>query len=440
LSPDLIDTLLAFCFSIGMLLNAYTMRSAVGVWLFPACIYSLFWFLMTMLPLVVGYGVQINSGAVAFIFATTVAVSLGSLPFAWRHAFRMNENKPDPARVFRNGFMRSVLYGSSFVALGSAVAEVMSQGFSLSDLVTNTFEVAGTYAGHRYSGEVQATIFSRLGLACAYLAVLSGGLYYGIQKAGGKLILVASFLPALVVMVLQSAKGLFFLSAALFFGGILVIRVYRGEFYIFRRNDLTFLMKSGLVVVPLLIVSFLSRGLHNAGDSEYVFRRLATYLVSYSSGHLYAFSDWFASYLGMNSQLRYANGVGDFGYYTFKSLFEITGAKWELPPGIYGEYLEAGEFIVSNIFTAFRGAILDFGLIGTIIFAFMSGLIAHLFYYFLLKTRRPTISIAVFVFFVGAVYMSYIISILTWTVIPFVLVVFSLILIMNDSLFLKARN
>jgi hypothetical protein len=83
---------------------------------------------------------------------------------------------------------------------------------------------------------------------------------------------------------------------------------------------------------------------------------------------------------------------------------------------------------------------LDFGLIGTIIFAFMSGLIAHLFYYFLLKTRRPTISIAVFVFFVGAVYMSYIISILTWTVIPFVLVVFSLILIMNDSLFLKARN
>ena len=95
-------------------------------------------------------------------------------------------------------------------------------------------------------------------------------------------------------MLLQSAKGLFFFSIFLFFGGMLVSRVYNKNYTLVGFKDFRFLLLYGLLILPILIFSFLSRGIYQLDDTALMINRLRYYLVTYSSVHLPAFSDWFS--------------------------------------------------------------------------------------------------------------------------------------------------
>src|SRR6266436_455289 len=58
----------ALVFSLMILGQAYLVRRYVGTWLFPACIFGLFWFGFTFFPLAILFWVPVNPYAIAFIF------------------------------------------------------------------------------------------------------------------------------------------------------------------------------------------------------------------------------------------------------------------------------------------------------------------------------------------------------------------------------------
>jgi oligosaccharide repeat unit polymerase len=190
-----------------------------------------------------------------------------------------------------------------------------------------------------------------------------------------------------------------------------------------------------------MCISFVSRGLYEYSSIEALMQKLIYYFNSYAFAHIYAFSDWFSYYVGAPHIMNYTDKHEIyFGFYTFMPIFEILGSSITVPDGVYDEYFYFSDVFTTNIYTVFRGVILDFRLIGSIVFWFILGLVAHLSYYFLLTKKMPIFSAPFFVVLFGFYYTSFIISLFIWASIGASLALLSLILFVNKYKFLSGRQ
>ncbi|RYZ83381.1 MAG: oligosaccharide repeat unit polymerase, partial [Proteobacteria bacterium] len=173
-------------------------------------------------------------------------------------------------------------------------------------------------------------------------------------------------------------------------------------------------------VFPIVIASFLSRGIYQIDDTSLILNKLRYYLVTYSSVHLPAFSDWFSERYFNESSMNYRQEYLTGGFYTFMSFFQMLGDERYVPMGTYDEFYTHGEYVKGNLFTIYRGLITDFGLLGSFIFALVAGSACCLGYKRLLTREHSPFAIVFFIFFVAVSYQTYLISTLTWLTIPLV--------------------
>nr|WP_262924924.1 O-antigen polymerase [Pseudomonas guariconensis] len=407
------------------LVGAWCSRKGVGVWLNPASILFLFWFLYTALPLLAAFEAPVNPLALIYILTFCLAFSLSGLVFPWSKAFALNDHKLNAQFYFDGGLYPLVFYLMAVFSAIMIFIGVLQQGISIDQVIENPISAGGVYAGKRYSGEIVSSVYAQLGLQASYCTAILGGLMYGARSYGRsrKLVLVFSFVPALLVMAMQSAKGLFFFSIFLFLGGILVARIYNKNYTLVDVKGFRSLFMCGLLVLPVVIASFLSRGVYQLNDLEQVLNRLRFYLVTYSSVHLPAFSDWFSERFLGESLMNYKQDYLTGGFYTFMSFFQLAGDNREVPMGTYDEYYAYGEYVKGNLYTIFRGLISDFGLIGSIFFGFVLGFLCNLGYWRLLCKRESAFAIVFFIFFVAFIYQTYTVSSLTWLTLPFVFMI-----------------
>jgi oligosaccharide repeat unit polymerase len=429
----IVAKILAVVFSLTILLNAYVVRRIVGTWLFPAALSALFWFAFTFVPLIALYYVPVNPWGVLFICASTIAFSVGSLAFPWNEAFRQNRQKECPTNYFNTPFLWVVFLSSSILSLIFFVLGMFEQGFSLNDMWFSTVATATAYSNMRYAEELASSLATKLSLQLAYLAVTTGGLLFGSARSRRQLVwtLVGSFTPPVAVMLLQSAKGLLFSFIALFFGCILVTRIFAGRLYVLDRRTFRIALVLMVVLLPFTALSFLARGFGDIVDPEVVREGVSQMALSYAFGHLYAFSDWFAFHTGQAASMRYPIEQTGYGFYTFMSLFRLAGSTREVPIGIYDEFFTYQDVLTTNIYTIFRGLIVDFGLIGTMLYMVASSAVIHLSFYSLLVARRPWASVVMFIFTLLYFYLSFGASMLTWTTIPAVAIALSGCLYVN---------
>lgn len=414
-----------FFLSAFFLIGAWSAKKVFSVWLNPVSIFSLFWFFYTAFPLLVAFEAPVNPLAIVYILLFCLSFSLSSFMFPWRVALALNQNKPNAAYYFNRPFMVASFYGAAGFAVLMNFLGVLEQGISVNQLISNPIAVGGIYAGKRYSGEIVSSVFSQLGLQSSYYTAVFGGLVYGSRGAvKGKIkLLVFAFLPALLVMFLQSAKGLFFFSVFLFLGGVLVTRIYNKNYTLINYAGLRVLSLYGLLVFPIVLASFLSRGIYELDDTSLILNRLRYYLVTYSSVHLPAFSDWFSERYLSESLMSYRHDVLTMGFYTFMSFFHLAGDDRSLPMGIYDEFYTYGDYVKGNLFTVFRGLINDFGLFGSLVFAFVAGIFCNLGFWRLLSCRNSAFAVMFFIYFVAVSYQTYIISSLSWLTVPLVFLV-----------------
>ncbi len=411
-----LDKLLALFLSVLILVQAWWVRGRVGTWLFPACLFGLFWFVFTFVPLAVLFDVRADPYATGYILLCTVAFSMGSLPFDWTTAFSQNEEKRETAEpLYANRFMRVAFHVSAVSSVVFLILNLLAQGISLHDLLVDLQGSAMTFATMLYSETLNESGFDRLATACAYLTPILGGLVFSGMPAKAARVRVAllSLLPSMFVALTQTTKGLLFLSLAFFYAGLLVVRMSTGRFSLVEKRHAKPIALSVAILLPLVTVSFLFRNLWDVDEGEF-FTRLTSYWASYAFGHLYAFSDWVAFNLGHHSQLAYSPENAAHGFYTFTSLFRMMGSDKVVPLGVYDDYYTYGELLTTNIFTMFRGLILDFGVPGSLVFMLAAGVVLHGAFRVLLARRMPAFTVAVFVFMIGFIYNSYIISALSW--------------------------
>ncbi len=413
---EVFEKCLALVFSLMILGQAYLVRRYVGTWLFPACLFGLFWFVYTFVPLVVLFWVPVNPYAIAFLFLCTLAFSMGSLPFDWKTAFQRNAWKRETAPlVYGSRFLKVVFYVSTLASLVFLALNLSAQGISLHDLFFDLYASAAAYADLHYSESLRVHIFDRLSLVFAYVGAILGGFLFPCtpSRITRWLIVVLSFLPPTLVAVTQTAKGLLFFCIVFFYAGLLVYRASAGTLLLFEKVTVKSLTLYAAILILIVTTSFMSRGLTAIEDNEEVMRNLIGRFASYSLGHIYAFSDWFAFIVGRHSELVYPHESAAHGFYTFMAVFDLVGRHKVVPMGVFDDY-SYGDWLTTNIFTMFRGLIQDFGFIGSVLFMLATGILLHWTFHAMLRNRRPVFTVAVFVLMMGYFYSSYIISVLVW--------------------------
>jgi oligosaccharide repeat unit polymerase len=411
---DVLGKCLTLAFSLMILGQAYWVRRIVGTWLFPACLFGLFWFAFTFFPLAILFWVPVQPYGVAFIFFCTLAFSLASLPFDWNTAFQKNKQKRETTSlVYGSTFLRRVFYLTTLSSVLFLVLNLFAQGFSLDDLLSNLYATATAY---NQLESLDVPIYMRLGVVCAYLGAILGGLVFSSvpSKKKRRLIVVLSFLPSAFIAVTQSSKWALFLCVTFFCAGLLLYRLSAGTLYLFKKANVKPLILCALILILIATASFMSRGLYTIDDNKDMANALVEHYASYCCGHVYAFSDWFSFRIGTHAGLNYIHEGITFGYYTFAALFRAMGSHKVVPDGIFDDYYSHGDLLLGNIFTMFRGLVTDFGIAGSLLFMIVLGYFLHMAFHAMLRNPRPVFTVAVFIFSLGYFYSSFVISMLVW--------------------------
>lgn len=439
--PDYLDKLLAILFSFLILGQGYLVRRVVGTWIFPACLFAIFWFIYTAVPLIFFFTVPVQPMALAYIFVCTCAFSLSSVAFNWKFAFKRNREKPNvAAECFNSGLMRQIFYWSSGLSIALIIISSAINGMDLYSMIFKMFESAAMYTEKRYGDELDDNLFGRVATLLMYVSPIVGGfLYYDSRSTLGKfLIVVVAASPSLFIMVTQSSKGALFLAMVFFYAAILIRKLYADDLVLFKPGVVRQMAFYMLLLLPILTVSFLSRGLYAMDDNNLVYAALVRYFASYTSGHMYAFSDWFTHYMGEPTRQVYTDHFYSYGNYTFMAIFKMLGISATFPQGVFDEYFSHKNVIESNIYTMFRGLIYDFGGAGGVLFMFVSGLVLHYSFYRMLTSVLAPFACAIFICSLGYYYTSFIISLLMWNSVYVTAVLVALLLYWN-KLYIATR-
>ena len=335
-------------------------------------------------------------------------------------------------------------------------------------VITSPIETACEYLRARYSGVFHVTGFSQAETVLNYVGVPIGGILVASRRrfAAQAAILVVSFIPSLISMLVYADKGTLFLSMGYFYGGVIVGRVSVGNTALVTWRTIVSCAVICVVLLPVLMLVMLNRGGGSCSDSgrtaeimsamsnAFSGKEMVTgptsgaaskrphgaavsaleknqdiskimprgrealaffYLRSYAFSHLYAFSDWFQHYYFDNSKFIYEDpSHPTLGFWTFMAVGQRIDPSYKVPPGYFAEYFYVPKELRSNIFTMFRGLIYDFGLVGSLFFMAFVGGVSAWAYTRMLASQNAFIAQAFYIALAGFVYSSYLLSIGTW--------------------------
>lgn len=428
--------------SLGILWHAWAVSRLTRTWMTPACVFSIAWFLLTFIPLVALPQVPANPLAIGYVLLGCVAFSLPALVAPTDGPIAPDITSRVPPDLFDTLIVRGAFYLFSVIAFAAIVFNASLQGVSVTALMTNFFEVAGTLIAQRYQEDNPANnIYSQIGNIACYLSVSLGGLVLsGYRTLPGKaMVLFAAMAPALFVIGIFGAKGMIFLCIAYFWGGTIVRRLFCGDPRLMEKKTIIQAIVGILLLLPFVTVSFIARGNYAVITPEEMIFSMQRLYGSYACGHLYAFSDWFTWYIGQKSYLIYAGEPPTGGFYTFTSLFLALGSDHPVVPGYYAEYFQWEDYLQSNIFTFFRGIVTDYTLIGSFVVLVIAGALCNGMFRAMAKGRFIAITVSFYIFMMGYIYTSFLISLLIWNS-SYLVVLLQIIILSVNKIFYRDKS
>lgn len=430
-------------------------KKVYGFWLNPTCLLICFWMLYVILPVVIVINGPINPFALIYIFFFLFFFGLSSFFFKWGMARKKNEDKKNISySIYSSGIVKFLFYMLFLISIFSNFYFLQLQGIPVSDVISSPAKVGSIIAVMRYEDNLNVDAITKLSNFSIYFLVYFGGVLYAFDSRKIRYVIL-TFIPVIVILIFQSSKGILFISMFVFYGCTLIKNIKNNDlnFFSFKIFFRTLIVFS--VLTFLLALSFLSRGLSDLSNSEQ-FSMLYKFFASYSSGHLYGFSAWFSDRYFNDFSNLFVQRDFELGLFTFKSLFSLLGAGQDLSMGIYDEYIGvnssdlsisvysqfdyADGFIITNIYTIFRGLITDFTILGSIILAFIFGFVINCVFYNTLTKPRPFFSYVLIPFYLAISYQTFVISSFTWLTIPVAIILICCIVFVFDYLLLRKKQ
>jgi oligosaccharide repeat unit polymerase len=405
---DFLLKIIAILLSLMLLSQSLFFKKITKNFFHPAALFPLIWFLYTFLPLILLFTIPINPIGMVYILIFSLAFSSTALFFDWS---KLKNKHPQKGNSY---FIKLLIYCFSILSCVFTILHLRIQGIDVNFDITSTLQSAGQHALLSGQARIIGNIYFTLSLIFAYSSSALGGYIYRANTGSFKksLLVFLSFAPAVLIVILMSGKLILFYSLTLFVAARLLVKIHKGEKFLTSRLNI----KKSFVLLFLLIFVILfsinSRTYQAGGtgsilqNADYVFNTF----INYTMAQIYAFSDFLSVYLEIKDGNVYDEDFVSNGHYTFNGILSQFGYGQEMPIGLYQESYNYNNRLSTNIFTGFRGIIVDFGMIiGVIIMSFF-GLISNINHYFLLKNSAPYISSAVYCIIVAYIFSFYLVS------------------------------
>lgn len=405
--------------------------------LHPTVLFSYYWFFITTIAIVVVFEVPINPMAIFYIFILCLVFTFSGVLFAkFKSNIKYSANKTSS---LNNIFINRVYVLSIISALFFSVLVIINNGFSLSTITSNLLSTASEFAKKRTTDELEYGIAGIFSIFFSNFSALLGGIYsYFFRRKKKIIIIFFSILPSIFIMLTQSSKIVFLVAGLLYFAGRFLVMSFENKQIKINRNVVKNMLYISILLIPLLIISFMSReGYNDFYSFSEAYNKLKPTINSYFFGSIFAFSDFFSSYTIKESISTYKIEYYNCGYYSFKPVFEFFGGTKVFPPTFYDDEFSYHKVLQTNLYTAIRGFIQDFGILGTVLFFLFFGFIINLSYYVIKTSKSPTISSSIYVMFIAFLGLSFIINIFTSRYIFLVCFVLVIILYLNNKFISK---
>jgi oligosaccharide repeat unit polymerase len=360
----------ALALSIVLVGLAISLRVATGTWLHPASFFAAWWCLAGITPMIAAPNEPVSPGAVAWVIAACLAVSLGAV--AGNRGFTTRRlSSPREVSVLEMQLIGWPMLIAILLGMLSNLIFAASSGVSLADVMDIQRLVV-------VSNRLYVARFSDLGAPVApprmvqaflpfvYLAPALGGMVFVMRsERRWKLAAMATMIPAVTVTVLQTTKAAVLFSATLWLSSYFAFRLRLGLLKVITRGHVIVAGVFALLAAALFFgVSFARMASTDASLIDIV----RVKLVTAAFGHMSIFSHWLSDYWHQpfNPTL---------GAYTLAGPLELMGLKQRMP-GLFENVIEliAGE--TSNIYTGFRPLIEDFTIPGAIAILVILGLVS----------------------------------------------------------------
>lgn len=345
--------------SIALIAWAAAMRTVAGTWLQPSAFFALWWCFMGIVPLIVLPNDPVGVDAMFFLVAACVAVSLGAIiGNAGVRTRRMPALQPATDRELL--VLGIILVIGLIAGIGSNVAYIVGSSVNFSDVldIEKLVIVSNELYVQRFAetGAAPPPALSQALLPFVYLAPAVGGILFVARREKlWKLLALASFLPAVVVTILQTTKAAALFAATFWLSGYFATRLRFGKLGVFTKPHL--LAATGVAV--LLTSFFFAIGLARMASTDLTLLNVVlAKLLTAAFGQMTVFSHWLTEYRGQPFD-------PSLGVYTFAGPLELLGLGKRIP-GIFENLVELAIAETSNVYTGFRPLIEDFTIPGAL--------------------------------------------------------------------------
>jgi oligosaccharide repeat unit polymerase len=412
---------------------AIVVRYCAGTFFVPAGIFAFSWFLFTFFPLILLFSVPINSRAILYILISVVVFSLSAISYDWKIAKKINKKKIKDLELFDTKFLRSALIASAFLAVILSIQIMLINGFTLDQIIFDFLQTSGQYAAVRGNDGMEYGLVGMLAILFTYMAPLLAGLGFSTQRTNW--FVVMGLLPSILTMIIQSSKIVFLVASSYCYAGMVLSALYFGESKLIKFQSIPRILLVTFLTTAMVLVSFVSRlGDVDFGRLDIIIDPLIFSITSYVLGQIYAFSDFFSYATSYPSISEYKNEFYSYGAYTLNSIYGMLGFGKDFPPGMYEETGWFPGVFQTNIFTFFRGLIYDFGVVGSILFMYIFGLLSHFLAYKLIVKTRPWLEMSFVGFVVVFLVMGYLFSVFVARYVFFVAAIFWILLVANSMM------
>ena len=349
-------------------------RISLNSWFAPASIFSILWFSLLSVTLLVAPEFPIHPLGLWYILGVSMALTLGSL-LVPKNLLPDSEkyNSIESVKLFffnRSNFILILIVLFCLITIVGIIVLLLFgiKRYELNIDIFSLISLPGQLYDDRDAGILLIPWYIRYLTYFIMPSSLLSGILVPFQQYPKKIICHLPIILAILIGMVYTTRATILFSIILFLSGIF------SSYIILKKDDKFFFnTKSffGLVsIFSFLVFSWIFlQWLRGGADSNFLLYPLMNTIKSAVLGSTTVFTTWLQNY----KQHSLA-----FGLYTFAGPMDIIGLN-ERQLGFYTEFVSLPNGY-SNIYTAFRGLIHDFTLTGSILICFFIGILSQLSY------------------------------------------------------------
>ena len=338
-------------------------------WLSPPVFFASLWTFFIIAPLIFAPKYPINSFGLWVIIFFVFAVGLGSFigNNKNKESVKINYNVIN-AKIFKSlFFIILIMILLSFIGLILLFFFGLSR-FNLSNSLIDLLLLPNQFSMDRYSDVVVMPPTIRLLMYFLFPAsLMSGVIFRNVKKRWKKIILYLPTLLSVGYAFLLTTRSTIILSLVLLVSGFFTSKILNHEekTSLLKIKSLVTIFVTGITFMGIFI---LTAWLREAGG-EFIITAMIENVRVYFFGYLSSFTQWVQNY---------NNDYFSMGLITFAGPADLLGLT-ERGLGFYNEISILGQSH-TNIFTALRGIIHDYTILGGFIFFLIFGVISTFAY------------------------------------------------------------